>query len=173
MTCEINSINDEWSWRLVGNAKTLAVSQNLLPRMPWELLCFAMDPLEGISVTVKPPESLLQENRNARDACLALFDGSGRTPTFIEMKERVSPMQKDLRSTDRSFAQEISFLFTVAEGLVEQKVRDKILALLQCGDNSTAALSEAYKGIRELKNILGLVLRRDIAEGGRCHRFVL
>jgi hypothetical protein len=151
MECQITSINDEWQWRLEGEAKTMAVSQNLVPRMPWERLCFGMEPLPGVSQIVSPPDTLLRDNRNARDACLALFDGSGRIPTFLEMKEKITTHAKDLRTTNRSFGQEIAFLLTVAEPLVDQKVRDQIVALFPGPDQSRVALADAYKGVEDIK----------------------
>lgn len=152
LTCEIISINYEWAWRLTGHAKTLALSQNIVPRMPWEQLCFGKEALlPGVSETAQPPESLLRANRNARDACLALFDGAGRTPTLLEMKDTVTSYQKDLRSTDISFAQEISFLLTVADGVVQQKVRGQLIACFPSSAKPEVAFVDARKALRELK----------------------
>lgn len=103
------------------------------------MLCFRQGALPGLSETVKPSDTLLQENRNARAVVLALFGGNAALQSFTSMRNEVTSMWGELRSVGRSFAQEINLLFHVAGRIVEQQVRDQIVALLPSAESETVA----------------------------------
>lgn len=107
---QVTSVHDDWEWRLLGRAKTLAVSQGLLERLPWEVLMFGeSDPIPDVPQFMnKPPMELLSANANARDATKKLFSNMSANPTFATMRKEVAKLESELLAIDRSFVQEIS-----------------------------------------------------------------
>ncbi len=45
---KVNSVHDDWEWRLLARAKTVSVSQGIVERLPWDVLVVGQDdPLDG------------------------------------------------------------------------------------------------------------------------------
>ena len=61
-------IDDQWEWRMIARAVTIAVSNNEVPRLPWEVLVFGKsDPIPGVPTTVKIPPSMILKVKNVRE----------------------------------------------------------------------------------------------------------
>ena len=85
MSMQIITIRDEWQYRLTAKMTTLAVSRNLLPRMPWEELLFGkQDPLPGWSECIGVPDLLLSKAYNMRTAVRRQLSGY-QWATFEDM----------------------------------------------------------------------------------------
>ena len=80
----MQSVNDEWSFRLESRMREIAVANNLVTRLPWEKALWGDQVLEGYPTTVAIDSSLLDRCENTRAAILKLFkpfDSSSMTFT--------------------------------------------------------------------------------------------
>ena len=69
--CAISNLNDEWGWRLQARYKTIAVSNGLVSRLPWETLLFGKGGhISSVPETVVVPESPLVDIQNCREVAL-------------------------------------------------------------------------------------------------------
>ena len=151
VTCDVPSLHDEWSFGLMALAKTLAVLQNKLPRLPWEVVCFGQGAIPGVSSVVKAPEAMLKSNLATRNMTIKMFAGMHLGDlTFSRMKSEVSKMRCDLCQVDASFIQEIEFLVNVAEPFVETKVHKDVLACFPSADKF-CTIAETMKNIEKIK----------------------
>ena len=146
--CTVSSVTDDWEFALQAMAKTIAVSQSTLPRLPWEVACFgSKDKLPGVAETVTVPPSLVKKNFLARSATLKLFSGVDvDTLTFAQMKSEVGRRRGELCFLDRSFVQEMEFLFGHAEKCVEEKVHAMLLEAMP-SESPAYTVAETTKAI--------------------------
>ena len=59
VTCTVSSLHDDWEFGLMAMAKTMALSQSKLPRLPWEMVCCGRDvAILDVSTTVEIPTEI-------------------------------------------------------------------------------------------------------------------
>ena len=160
--CTVSFVTDDWELALQAMAKTIAVSQSTLPRLPWEVACFgSKDKLPGVAETVTVPPSLVKKNFLARSATLKLFSGVDvDTLTFAQMKSEVGRRRGELCFLDRSFVQEMEFLFGHAEKCVEEKVHAMLLEAMP-------SESPAYT-VAETTKAIGLIRQSHMVMASRA-----
>ena len=132
----ISSIHEDWDLRLQARLKTIAVSVNALPRLPWERICFGDDaPLPGVTETVKVPDGLLAAAINAREAANSVLH---EWRLFAAMRDvlRQTDTTQALLEVERAFVLEIHFLLVVAEPMCESHVRREVLAAFPTEDKA-------------------------------------
>ena len=152
VTCSVTSLHDDWEFGLMAMAKTMALSQNKTPRLPWEMVCFGRDAaIPAVSTTVEIPTELLKMNSLARSSALKLFAGLDvATLTFAQMKSEMSKKRTELCQLDRSFVQELAFLFEIAEPFVERSVHDKLLGCFPDAD-TPCTMDQTLKAAQKIK----------------------
>ena len=98
----MQSVNDEWSFRLESRMREIAVANNLVTRLPWEKALWGDQVLEGYPTTVAIDSSLLDRCENTRAAILKLFKPfDSSSMTFTKMKRVLSPQEEEMLGMDR------------------------------------------------------------------------
>ena len=156
MELPINSLEDRWSYKLIGRLKEIAVSNGHLPRLPWEITLFgARDPIEGIPRAIELDGSLecISINQVARAELLKYFpDGIGLgSLTFEQCRKVVSAQRNQLCEIDRAFVFEIEFLMTYAEPLAEARIRELCLAALPSTEKPGVEMEDTLSELRQMR----------------------
>lgn len=151
VTVLINSINDEWHFRLHARIRSLAVNTGGVPRTAWEVLLWGDAGLiEGLPQTLKVPENMLFDIKNVRRAVAKILSGYSFL-TFAEMKDLIGAHEDELIGIDRFFAIEVAFLKDHAEAIAQKMVRDK--ALLAFPDSKNFRAFSFDKTLEELTKL--------------------
>ena len=75
-SCSVTSLHDDWEFGSMALAKTTASSQDKLPRLPWDTVCFGKsDVIPDVSRAIEIPQELIEMNSLARSSALKLFAG--------------------------------------------------------------------------------------------------
>ncbi len=127
----ITCVNDSWAFKLVAMVKSVGASTRVIPRLPWDRAVFGDGKIEGIRETVKLPEELIADSKNARQAALTLLGGTAQS--ISDMKAIMNANASALLSMDRSFCIELDFLNKRAGDLVTASGHSQVLAALPSG----------------------------------------
>ena len=90
---EVDSPNDEWSYRLSAFVKMVGFNSGMLKPTPWEALLHAPGTLQGIPEACKIPASLVETAAIVRDEILDIIGPAPKT---------IAVMLKDIRAGTRS-----------------------------------------------------------------------
>merc|ERR1712217_609738 len=120
------SLNDYWNWPLEARLRSLAVQLGHVKRLPWEVLVFGDGPIPGLPLAVRMDPKTVEDDSNSRDAVLEAFAKYKTDLTFAEMRNIYNKHCGDVVTHDRFFKLAETWLMTIAEPLVGQRVRDKI-----------------------------------------------
>ena len=134
---EVESLHDEWEFRMLAVMVTTAINSGQLEMLPWERLCFDVGGVPGIRAHCKVPEACLAEVRSSRSSAavaLAAFKSSGDI-TLKEMVKVLSPRYKSIKKLDRKcWDLQWQFLESHVEPLVRQQIEAAMLATLPEND---------------------------------------
>lgn len=132
----MESLNDEWEFRLAAAVKSDAVSAGHLPMLPWEELAYAVRGVPHARAYGKVPEELLAQFSAARDAMRDWVSDIGGERAIIlkDMQRIVAPRVKQLRQLDRTIDLDLHFLEHAVEGIIREKNYEKVIASLPTPD---------------------------------------
>ena len=140
MEIESSGLTDMWKKHFHARVRSVAVRRQLVRLLPWEELLFENPSakLDNVRATVDLPSEYLKETNRARDAAWAIIQDT--QPTIADMKKIMLESRKALRQLDPFFELELKFLNDFAEPLLNQQLKDSVLAMLPTPDRpSTAA----------------------------------
>jgi hypothetical protein len=145
----LSCLDDEWSFRLAGRIKTVAVNVGLVPLLPWETLMLENGKLRGVRENCPISEDMLKDITNCREACLN-FLGNGML-SLGDMRRICNHHSKTLLALDRTFALDLQFLNQEAEQVISSSVRQDVLdclpsQVLRMKPETTLARLEIIKG---------------------------
>ena len=70
----MNTLDDHWEYPLQGRLRTLAASQNMISRYPWEIVMFEdRKPIPGLPEAIRIDWEELVDAENSRKAVLQIF----------------------------------------------------------------------------------------------------
>ena len=122
-------IDDQWEWRMIARAVTIAVSNNEVPRLPWEVLVFGKSaPVPGVPSTVKIPPSMMLKVKNVREVvCQHLGEG---WQTLAQMKTQASKHSTEWNKLCSSWWLVEKWLQEHADAMLEDHLKLCLLEVL-------------------------------------------
>ena len=147
MTVVIESVHDEWEYRLNAALKTTAVSSGALQMMPWESLCYIETDIPGARAHCKVPSECLDRFQASRAAALELLRNLGGEShlTLKEMQRSISTKFKHLKQLDRSFDLDLCFLESHVETILKKRLHTQMLDVLP-GSLAAVTFKEVFIG---------------------------
>ena len=147
---KVTNLADDYWFRLLARIKSIAVSNGVLPRLPWEQVIWGKDHIADLPTATQVPLDLIAANNNAREACIDLF------PRQLELAlaEMITQLRKHehvLLSLCNDFVQEIAFLTQRAESMMEQKFRADVLHQMHRAADQEVSVEKAVKYLRGAK----------------------
>ena len=124
------SVYDIKDWILSATARSMAISNGQLPRLPWEATLYGDEPLPHFGSTVQVPLALIEDAINVRKMIARIAGEWAPGRTLKAMQEAIGSNQKDILETDRSAALEIGFLFQCVHGVANGWVTGEVLQML-------------------------------------------
>ena len=154
VTYMLAALSDQWGVRRQARIREIAVSNCLVPRLPWEEIVFGRTaPIFAMTVTVRIPKEQLVDIINVRNQVITTFKAYG-TLTIPEMVSISKPMMPDMRENlDKGFDVEYVWLRDICHPLLEKHYRQRILAELLVAD-SEMKLGSISDCIRVVNRIL-------------------
>ena len=129
VSCAISNLNDEWGWRLQARYKTIAVSNGLVSRLPWETLLFGKGGhISSVPETVVVPESLLVDIQNCREVALKLLGSAWQS--VASMQATIKSHAQSLQNLDKSFWMDIAFLDSCFDARIGSHFKAQVLDVL-------------------------------------------
>jgi hypothetical protein len=120
---------DQAQERIKARVRTLSVSDNKVPRLPWERHLFgATAALPGLPVAVSVPESLYYDMHNGREFILERL-GSG-WQTVASMKATATRFYDDVKNLDESWWMDHYCLMNRYDDLITTHLENCMLACL-------------------------------------------
>lgn len=123
----IDSLNDEWEYRLGAALKTNVVNSGQMGMMPWERLAHEVRGIPNVTGYTKIPDQHLCQYAAARGAALEFLKDTDGDPTLKDMQRIISGKQKHLKQLDRTYDLDIAFLMEDVGDLACAKVREQII----------------------------------------------
>lgn len=153
---KVNSIADDYWFRLLARAKSIAVSVGDLPRLPWEQVLFGSDTIASLPSTTKVPFELLSDNKNAREACIDLLPKDMQL-TFAEMETQLKKHESVLLSLCKDFSQEVAFLTQRAEEVAQGRFKADLMEQMPTTSEKVATVEGVLDYLRKAR--LGTLFR--------------
>ena len=119
---------DQSQERFTARVRTLAVSDNNVPRMPWERHLFGTAALPGAPLAASLPESLYFDMHNAREFMLERL-GSG-WQTVASMKATANRFYNEAKNLDGSWWMDHYFLTHCYDDLIKTHLENCMLECL-------------------------------------------
>jgi len=126
---DYGSLNDYWNWPLQGRFRSLGVQLGLSKRLPWERAVYGDGLIPGLPQAVRMDPKVVEDDITSRNSVLEAFAKYKTDLTFAEMRSVYFKQCQDVLNHDRFFKLEEVWLTTIAEPLVEKRVRDKVVDL--------------------------------------------
>ena len=70
-------LDDQWDWRWLARAISIATSRGDVKRLPWETLIFSSGPIDGYPTQVTVPKKFLLKEANVREVVCQHFEDYG------------------------------------------------------------------------------------------------
>ena len=174
ITIRVASITDDYWFRFLGRCKSIAISMSDLSRLPWGQVLFGKKGTVAIYPTqADAPLEMLNDNRNAREACLDLLPKDIQL-TLPEMVVQMKKHEAVLLGLCKDFCQEIAFLSQKAEAMGEQLFRDSLLEQLPTAGRLDVKVESVVAFLRQAQTeTLHLALGAKFkAEVDNIHNFL-
>ena len=121
-------VNDHWSFRLFGKAKTISISNNELKRTLWEKWLFGAEaPLPGVPQHSNIDPSMIFDAANAREW---LATKTEQCTSIASCKKVVKDNLEELCKMDSNFWMEWMFLSEHYDSRMEEHMRSLMLEVL-------------------------------------------
>lgn len=134
---KVNNIADDYWYRLLARMKSIAISKNELPRLPWEQVLFGNRPIGNLPTATKVQLELLTDNKNAREACIDLMPKDLQL-TIAEMQTQLKKHEPVLLNLCKDFCQEISYLMHHVEPMAEERFKSEMMRQLPKPDDEVS-----------------------------------
>jgi hypothetical protein len=119
---------DEYTFRLAGKARTVAINAGDIKAYPWEAASLPIGSLPDTPKTIRVPEEALSKTRNCRDAFLSMCGST--LLTLTDYKKEYHKNLTSLKALDRFCLLELWWLEHEAEPALKKKIEADVLAAL-------------------------------------------
>lgn len=120
--------HDEWEFRLAAALKTVSANTGQLPMLEFESLAYNVGEIPSVPTTVKVNDAHLNVAKAAREIAAGFIDDPG--VTLKDMQRILSSKFRNIRTLDRSFVLEQTFLEKHVESLIGNHIGADLLAFM-------------------------------------------